>query len=267
MSSIEEKINDGYERDNSEKQRKYIGASAIGGDCLAAISLAFRGFPETPPSPKLKRIFRLGHVIEDIVAADLKKGELDVYERDGLTGRQFEYRSHGNHVQAHADGHIEHDGELRMLEIKSMNDARWKKCVKKGVRISDPRYQAQMQMMMAMSGISSCLFVAYNKNTSEYLSEVVPFDEFEAAEVLNKIERIMRGDAPKITKNIDDWRCRGCFQRGSCWLGERPKVSTCRSCVSAIAKETGGWYCNRHEQDVDDDHVCDDHSHWEPSDG
>ena len=265
--SIEDKIDEAYQREGRDQRRKYIGASSVGGDCLAEQSFAFRGFPETPPSAKLKRIFKMGHVIEDIVVADLKKAEIDVFEVDGLTGRQFEYRSHGDHVQAHADGQMQYDGELRLLEIKSMNDRKWKECKKKGVRSSHPRYQSQMQMMMAMSGIGSCVFVAYNKNTSEYLSEIVTYDEFEASAILDKIERVMRGDAPKITDNIDDWRCRGCFQRGSCWLGERPKVSTCRSCLSGTAKEMGGWYCNRHEQDVEDDHVCDDFEFWEPRDG
>ena len=264
---FEELIDKAYDREKRESRRQSIGASALGGACLAEISFAFRGFPETPPSAKLKRVFKMGHLIEDIVVADMKKAEISVFEVDGLTGRQFAYHSHGNHVQAHADGHVEYDGALRLLEIKSMNDRKWKECKKKGVCRSHPRYQSQMQMMMGMSGIGSCLFVAYNKNTSEYLSEIVTYDEFEASAILDRIERVMRGDAPKITDNIDDWRCRFCFQRGSCWLGELPKTRTCRNCLNCAAKQEGGWYCNHHERDVEDDHVCDDHAHWEPNNG
>ena len=62
--SIEDKIDEAYEREGRDQRRKYIGASSVGGDCLAEQSFAFRGFPETPPSAKLKRIFKMGHVIE-----------------------------------------------------------------------------------------------------------------------------------------------------------------------------------------------------------
>ncbi|MFO0448260.1 MAG: hypothetical protein ACK52I_06285, partial [Pseudomonadota bacterium] len=105
-----------------EKPRQYIGASSVGAPCDAQVAFSLRGFPEDPIEPRVRRIFKLGHIIEDMVVADLKKAGFHVYDRDSLTGKQYAYSEHGGHVRAHADGLIDlGDGELRVLEIKSVN--------------------------------------------------------------------------------------------------------------------------------------------------
>ena len=126
---IIKKIDDGYEKDHKEKARSYIGASIIGNQCDAMLAFNLRGFPNTPPDPRLLRIFGLGHILEDEVVKDLKKkAQMQVWEVDGLTGNQHTYEALGGHVVCHMDGHIDiGDEELRVLEIKTMNDASFSK--------------------------------------------------------------------------------------------------------------------------------------------
>ena len=134
-------IDEGYAREKRERARDYIGASGIGSACDAELAYSLRGFPNTDPDPRLKRIFRLGHILEDEVVRDLKlKADVRVWEKDGLTGRQHTYSELGGHVVCHMDGHIQLDDEvLRVLEIKSMNEASFKKFQKDGVKISPPQ--------------------------------------------------------------------------------------------------------------------------------
>ena len=129
--------------------RPYLGASLIGNNCEAFLQMQLKGYPSKDFAPHTLRIFALGHVLEDMVVADLRKAGFKVMEKDDLTGRQFEWKECGGHVKAHADGLIDIDtGSLSLLEIKSMNDKKWGEFKKEGVRISHPNYYAQCQMMM-----------------------------------------------------------------------------------------------------------------------
>ena len=83
------KIDDGYDKQTEGRAREYIGASGVGHPCDAYQAYSMRGFPNTEPDARLKRIFRLGHILEDEVVKDLKeKADVRVWEVDGLTGRQ-----------------------------------------------------------------------------------------------------------------------------------------------------------------------------------
>ena len=66
-------IDEGYKKESKEKARDYIGASGIGTQCDAYQAYSLRGFPNDTIEPKLKRIFKLGHILEDIVVKDIKE--------------------------------------------------------------------------------------------------------------------------------------------------------------------------------------------------
>ena len=95
-------IDEGYRKQPKERARDYIGASGIGTQCDAYQAYSLRGFPNDVAEPKLKRIFKLGHILEDIVVKDIKeKADVRVWEVDGLTGRQHTYEQLGGHVVCH----------------------------------------------------------------------------------------------------------------------------------------------------------------------
>lgn len=260
---VVEAIDAGYASDRREKPRRYIGASIIGDPCDAAITFNLRGFPNDEPSPRLKRIFGLGHILEDVVVKDLKKrADVRVWEVDGLTGKQHTYELWGGHVVCHMDGHIELDDEvLRILEVKSMNDASFTKFKKQGMKYSHPRYYGQVQMMMGMSDIHQCFFIAVNKNSSEYHAEIVDYDEFEYANIKHRIEQAISGDVTKIATDETDWRCRGCFKAGVCW-GDTTVPRECHTCQHSTPTPQGRWHCTKHDKSADE--ACGDYIRFAP---
>lgn len=125
---IVSRIDGGYADETEGEARSYIGASVVGNDCNAYLQFSLRGFDNDPPDPRLKRIFRDGHRIEDAVVKDLRKAKLNVIENDPMTGKQHRREWLGGHVVCNADGLISDPAEGdAVLEIKSMNDASWKK--------------------------------------------------------------------------------------------------------------------------------------------
>ncbi len=259
-------IDEGYDADRKEKSRQYIGASIVGNPCDVLLSFSLRGFPNDEPNPRLKRIFALGHMLEDVVVNDMKKrAGVQVWEVDGLTGKQHTYEAHGGHVVCHTDGLVElEDKNLRILEVKSMNDASFNKFKKSGVKISHPSYFAQCQMMMGLSdGLTETLFIAINKNNSEYHAEIVELDTFEWAYLRERIERAINGQGKKISKDGTDWRCKGCFKNSVCWQGKEVEPA-CNFCSHAVAVDSGNkdWFCSKHDKKARE--VCDDFLVFKP---
>lgn len=244
MINVTELIDEYYTKRKQQKPRAYIGASGIGQQCDASISYSFRGYPDTAPDARLSRIFRDGHRIEDDVVRDMRKAGIHVMEKDPYTGRQWRFEGYGGLVMGNADGIVEMDGETIGLEIKSMNDAKHKEFVRKGIKGSHPSYYDQMQFMMGLSGMTMFLMVAYNKNTSLYHHEYVEFDDFRFAFLTTKVERVIKNEAQKISEDESDWRCRGCFKRGACWGGLEPEEKTVRTCGNSYAEVDGTWKCS-----------------------
>ena len=145
---ITQKIKDYYQNEPDGETRAYIGASSIGHECTAMLAFSHRGYPNTPPDEQLKRIFRDGHRIEDLVVKDMTKAGIHVMEKDPMTGKQWRYTDYEGNSMGNADGIVElHDGSSAILEIKSMNDQKFKEFLKKGVKTSHPMYYAQMQYL------------------------------------------------------------------------------------------------------------------------
>ena len=267
MSEIAETIltaiDEGFVGRRKSKPRAYIGGSNIGGPCDAALSFSLRGFPDDEPPPKTQRIFALGHALEDLIVSDLKQSGITVFDRDPETDWQFAVQKYGGHIRGNLDGQIEvANGELALLEIKTMNAAKWRAFVKKGVAESHPQYLAQMQTYMGLGNFERAVLLAYNKDTSELHAEVVEFDEIAYHALIARAERVMGGVAPRCSDNEDDFRCRFCFKRGACRGGKLPEKD-CATCLHSICQDDGRWYCKLKSETAQE--LCDEYSVWGPS--
>lgn len=255
------KIDEAYEKAPEVKSRRYIGASSIGTPCDAAVSFSLRGFPEDKIEPRVQRIFRDGHRIEDTVIADLKKAGVNVMDKDPMTRRQWAYFGYGTHVKAHADGIIEFQDGVMILEIKSMNAKMFGSFVLGGVANSHPKYYDQMQTLMGLSGLRSTFFISYCKDNSEYHSEVVAFDELRWSYLKSRIETVLSGQARKIAAEPTSFSCRWCSRKGVCWEGKSvPRA--CETCGHARPDEGGAWWCSLKEGPATE--ICPEWRRYEP---
>ena len=260
-SDLIRRIDEGLSKAGRETPRSYIGASVIGNSCDAYLAMSLRGYPDEAVEPRLQRIFRDGHRIEDQVVRDLSKAGYHVQEVDPLTGKQWHYEELGGHVACNADGHIDDGDEVALLEIKSMNANKFDEFKRFGVAISHPHYRDQVIMLMALSGIKDGVFVAYDKTTSEYWMEVIPYDEDRWNYLQVRIQSILDGARQRVAKEEVDWRCRGGFKRGVC-CGHRDPLRVCKSCVHATPHNDGSWWCMKHDQRAEE--TCDDYDAFLP---
>lgn len=229
-----------------EKTGRSVSAGVIGNECIALLALSLRGYPGADIDPTLQRIFRDGHRIEDQVIKDLRRTGLSIMETDPSTGKQWEFIAYGGHVKGRADGLIEiGEDRLALLEIKSMNKANFDKVSEIGVRQSHPKYYAQMQLMMGIGDVRSCLFLSYCKNSSRYYHEWVDYDELYFQWLDARIERVLNGETERIGRDETDWRCRGCFKADACWRGALPTNRDMRTCGNTIPTGDGGFECTK----------------------
>lgn len=224
--------------------RTYLGGSRLGMECTRALAYERFEAQETAllmrdgrPNPKMRfkgkilRVFRDGHRIEDQCIDDLRGAGFQVDDRDPSTGRQWAWHAGNGQIKGHLDGIVTGGPDVGvafpcLLEIKSMNDKKWNLCRDKGVKVSHPIYYAQMQVYMAYMGLHAnpAWFYYYNKNTSEYGHEFVPFD-LEAAQKASDagvrvIEAKSPDDIPRLGSSIDDFRCKWCDFKERCWAPE-----------------------------------------------
>ena len=205
---------------NEEREpREYLGCSLLGHPCDRLLWYTYKG--TIPPTPQnntdndvdktLKKFlrFKLGHLLENLLIAELKNA-LFVVNRT-----QEEIQLLDGKVKGHIDGII----YLKMafsdipylLEIKSMNDQRFKILQKKGVKEGFPDYWAQCQLYMkglridafADQHLNNALFLAINKNTCEIHHETIPYNEKDADGLLIKAYRIFlyESEPPRFTQS------------------------------------------------------------------
>lgn len=209
-----------------------------------------RQFPGNPIDPQLRRIFKLGHRVEDIVIEDVldairEKGwEVEFFPTDPKTGKQFHFEDYEGFLVAHPDGMFVFADEQKMLaEIKSMNADKWTECNEVGVQKSHPKYYAQMQTQMHIAEINATLFISYNKNTSEYLLQTVEYDPLVANALMARVELVLANQARKA-RTEKGGICHWCPMSGACWDGVIGKIA-CSNCAHSEARP-GGWWCHKH---------------------
>jgi hypothetical protein len=248
--------------------RQYIGASGIGSECHAYQALCLRGFPNNDLTGRQLRIFQQGHLLEMEVVFDMKAAGLDVDEVDPSTGEQWEFTALGQHVVAHLDGIARIDGVAHLLEVKTMNRSRWMTFKKKGVKVSDPKYYDQCQLAMLLANLAHTMFVAVNKDNSEYHVEILEIDDNRIVALSLRVDGSVGMKAKRISKYPNAFVCSMCFKSDACWRGRRQDEPTnCAQCAHATPVIAGpdkkAWHCNKHDSKADS--ICPEFKWFQPT--
>lgn len=213
----------------AEARREYVGASAIGNECLRAVQFGYAGVPidEGRITGKTLRIFEIGHVFEDAVANWLQMAGFDLDTLDPATGRQYGFSVLGGKGKGHLDG-VLRAGPVPLQypclwECKALNEKSWQDVKKRGLALSKPLYAGQVAIDQAYLGLTApAVFTALNKNTEELHHELVPFDQALAQQMSDRMAMVVQATEqkqllPRGYSSPDNYKCKWCDHHQTCW--------------------------------------------------
>jgi CRISPR/Cas system-associated exonuclease Cas4 (RecB family) len=224
------------------KPRPYFGISGIGEKCPRKLWYSFRWVADEEITPRQNRLFSRGHREEPIVITDLLNAGVSVHSSQitAVTG-------HG-HIKGHPDGICEgvpdSPATPHLLEIKTANDANFKKMKTHGIKTAKPEYYAQVQCYMKLFKLRRTLFIVVNKNTDERYYERIKYSAKDATLLISRAIEIITTEEipPKIGSKV--WyECKWCKFYAVCQLGAEPNHN-CRTCTHIEMRDEGVWACS-----------------------
>lgn len=221
--------------------RPHSGLSGIGGNCIRKMQMAHYWMYKQHISSRIQRLFNVGHDAEPTMIADLAKVGIVVEQQ------QREIIATAGHWKGHTDGqsHTPVHGDF-LVEFKTHNQSSFADLQKKGVKVSKPAHFGQCQTYMGYCKLPRTLYMALNKNTSEYYIDWIEFEE-EAFKDYQRIEvEVVMADAllPRIGNNNITWfECKMCDAKNQCFGKSKPEES-CRTCEHVDVLDAGVWACN-----------------------
>lgn len=228
----------------NQTQRGYLGYSSSGESCLRKLWYFFRWVDKDVITKQTKRILDLGHILEAEIKKDL------IAHGFVITDQQLSVKGSYGHAKGHIDGIIclPNSTDRMLLEIKTSNALAWNAIVKRGVKKEKPAHYLQMQAYMGKLDLRFSLFVCYNKNTSEYHTELVEFDASCFNDIDRKFNNVLMSEFPpdKISNSEYYW-CQWCRLKAVCHEQAVPSVN-CRTCYFADIEMEGGWHCSLHNK-------------------
>jgi hypothetical protein len=136
--------------------------------------------------------------------------------------------------------------EPTLLECKTSGTGAGFNNLVKGLQTTKPDHFTQDSVYGKGLGLKQCLYVAENKNDSEWQFILFNLDEQVAAEAWRKAEFIiLEATEPpkKISQKRNFFLCNMCKMQGICHDSKATDVN-CRSCRNSKAIDNGQWYCN-----------------------
>jgi hypothetical protein len=221
---INQAINDLIERSEppSENYRQYLGASAIGSECLRKVQFDWMCDPKFPA--RIKDVFARGHFFENITRVHLINAGFKF-----ASAEKLKFQTAGGLFRGHADGILVAGPELPGLkypglwECKCLKAAGFRAVERDGLVGLYSVYARQVSIYQAYLDLTNpALFSVVNADTAERLHFLVPFDaqlaQATSDRAVTVIEATRAGELlPRITENRDDWRCRICSHHERCW--------------------------------------------------
>jgi hypothetical protein len=205
-----------------ENFRQYLGASAIGSECLRRVQYDWMCDAQFPA--RIKDIFARGHWGEDVsrqhlIAAGFQfapSERLEFIAADGL-------------FRGHADGVLVGGPQIPALrypciwEHKCLNAKGWKAIERDGLSGLYAVYAGQTAVYQAyLDCTNAALFTVLNADTCQRLNFLVPFDAALAQTMSDRAVSVIEATKaaellPRIADDPASWHCKMCAHRERCW--------------------------------------------------
>src|SRR6516162_6912809 len=206
----------------SENFRQYLGASAMGAECLRRIQYGWMCDARLPA--RTRDIFDRGHWGEELSRQHMIKagfafappGQLAFIVADEL-------------FRGHADGILITGPEIPALrypciwEHKCLKADGWKAIGRDGLTGLYASYADQVAIYQAYLDVpNAALFTVLNADDCQRLHFLVPFDAASAQRASDRAVAIIQATRAgelldRITTNPEDWRCKVCSHKERCW--------------------------------------------------
>ena len=234
-------------------RRKYLGMSAIGGECERKLWYSFRWCgQETFDAPTLKR-FEDGHRTEDLIITRLRLVPgLEIYDREP-DGGQLACSDFGGHLRGHLDwmcrGLVQapkawHVGEMKAsAKINELEKHKLNLGEKNALAAWNATYYGQAQLYMHYQQVERHWLVCTTPGGREWTSCRTDYDPVAAMKLRAKAERIVFSDeAPPRAGGPTSFVCKWCHYAPICHQSAIPERE-CRNCLNAEVLREGGWRC------------------------
>lgn len=242
---IQEKIESIKHWDN--RPRSYLGYSGMASPCQRYLKYSLHWCFKTHHDARVERIFRRGDYEEIAVQRDFEAIGIEIFDD------QLEVSGGHGYAKGHIDGKVQgvpgYELEILLLEVKTMNDKRFKEYIKKGLQEVHPVYYGQIQSYMGKLGLANTLYVVTNKNDESRNYQVLPFDESKYQELEDVANTVPLMDALPDKIGGKTWfTCKYCNARQTCHYDAKIR-RTCRSCAHVTLEGDGNWGCTVKETD------------------
>jgi hypothetical protein len=202
--------------------RQYLGASAIGSECLRRVQFDWMCDPQHPS--RTRDIFARGQFFEEVSRQHLIRAGFHF-----APAEQLGFSAASALLRGHADGILVAGPELPGLiypavwEHKCLGAKGWRAIERDGLDKAYAQYVAQVQLYQAYLNVTNpALFTAVNADSCQRLHLLVPFDAEHAQlwsdRAVTVIEATRAGELlARVIDDPQDWRCRMCGHRERCW--------------------------------------------------
>lgn len=235
---LEEKIAVDVKYSIENKHRDNLGYSSSGDVCKRKIWYDLHWSATKYITDRTERIFETGNQAENFMINSLTKAGYKI------TDQQLEVSGCHRHVFGHIDGliHIP-EYEPMLLELKTMKDSNFKAVIKNKVKKAQWKYYCQMQAYMGKLGLKKGLYMAYNKDNSDYYFEIIDYNQNVFEDIESMWDEVITSEYPPDKIGNSTWfECKYCHNSGICHKMEAIDKN-CRTCEFGDIHPDGLWKC------------------------
>jgi len=137
--------------------------------------------PGKPIQWRGNNTFAFGYAVEILVKAQLAELDIDFKDHKSFP---LHWNLDGRAICVSPDCYDVHlDGQVYVVEIKSMASGTFERLEREGLRSTIPGYYDQVQLEIAATGSDAGIIVVENKNTAALYEECIQPDELRLAEL------------------------------------------------------------------------------------
>lgn len=212
-----------------QERRRYVGASAIGGECERAIQFEYAQAPrESDFDAATLRRFDQGHMGEELARAWFVDAGFQLVQRNQRTGQRYRWVQLGDEVSGEPDGVFIGGPPAiaypAMWEHKYVGAKTFREIEKQGLKKARHGYWMQCQVNMAYLGLAEnpTVFTVTCGDDGQQLHLLIDYDAEGAQMTSDKAVRIVKSTQagellPRPFKDKTHFICRGCFFAERCW--------------------------------------------------